>query len=326
MNFPRRQFLRLAGASVTVLSLPRVAFALDYPTRPVRWIVPYAAGGAVDIIARLLGQWLAERLGQPFVIENRPGPGGNAGTEAVARAPADGYTLLSLAAGSMISPSLHQKLSFDLARDIAPVASVGRFPHAIAVHPSVPAHSIPELIAYARANPGKVNEGSLTGGSVHLAAELFKMATGANITHVPYRVGAATLADILSGQLQVSFEIGGILAEHIKLGKLHGLAVTTAERWDGLPDLPAVREFVPGYEASSAGGVGVPKNTPVEIVEKLNREINAGLANERVRARLTDLGATTLIGSPAEFGQLIATEIERWGKAIKAANIRPDGD
>jgi tripartite-type tricarboxylate transporter receptor subunit TctC len=324
MNFARRQFLGLAGISGAMLSLPRTTFAVDYPTRPVRWIVPYAAGGAVDVIARLIGQWLAERLGQPFVIENRPGAGGNAGTEAVARAPADGYTLLSLAAGNMISPSLYQRLNFDLARDIAPVASVGRFPHALAVHPSVPVRSIPEFIDYARAYPGKLNEGSLTGASVHLAAELFKMATAANITHVPYRTGSTALADVLSGQLQVSFEIGGILAEHIKRGQLRGLAVTTAERWEGLPNLPMVREFVPGYEVSSAGGVGVPKNTPVEIIEKLNQEINAGLADDKVRARLIDLGATTLIGSPGEFGQLIAREIERWGRAIRAANIKAE--
>jgi tripartite-type tricarboxylate transporter receptor subunit TctC len=324
MTLPRRRFLHLAASVAALPAAVRVAWAQTYPTRPVRWIVPFAPGGVPDIIARLLGQWLSERLGQPFVIENRPGAGSNAGTEAVARAAADGYTLLSVAAGSMISPSLYRNLNFDFLRDIGPVASVGRFPHAIAVHPALPVHSIPELIAYARDNPRKLNEGSLTGASVHLASELFKMASGANIVHVPYRSGATALADTVSGQLQVSFDIAGVLAEFVDTGKLRGLAVTTTDRWEGLPTIPAVSEFVPGFVASSAGGIGVPRHTPPEIIEKLTKEINAGLNNEKIRTRLTSLGATVLIGSPADFGKLIADEVERWGRAIRAAEIRPE--
>ena len=224
----------------------------------------------------------------------------------------------------MISPSLYQKLSFNFLRDIAPVASVGRFPHVIAVHPSLPVNSIPELIAYARANPGSLNEGSLTGTSVHLALELFKTATGVSIVHVPYRGGTGTVADVLSGQLQVSFEIAGVLAERIRAGKLRALAVTSPERWEGLSDVPTVGEFVPGFTVSSVGGVGAPKNTPVEIIERLNKEINAGLADEKIKARLAHLGATTLISSPREFERLIADEIERWSGAIRAANIRAE--
>jgi tripartite-type tricarboxylate transporter receptor subunit TctC len=272
----------------------------------------------------LLGQWLSERLGQPFIVDNRPGAGGNIATEAVVRSAADGYTLLSITASSTISPSLYKKLNFNFVRDIVPVATVGRFPHAVAVHPSVPVNTIPELITYARANPGKLNEGSLTGASVHLASELFKKATGVNITHVPYRGGTGTIADVLSGQMQVSFEIAGVLAEHIKASNLRGLAVTAADKWEGLPDLPTVGEFVPGFAVSSTGGVGVPKDTPIEIVNRLNKEINAGLANERIKARLTDLGAAILVGSPGEFGRLIMDEIERWGGAIRAANIEAE--
>jgi tripartite-type tricarboxylate transporter receptor subunit TctC len=324
MSFGRRRFLQFAGAVGAFPTLVGRALALDYPARPVRWIVPTAAGSAPDIIARLLGQWLTERLGQPFVIDNRPGAGGNVGTEAAARAPADGYTLVSIPASSMISPSLYEKLTFNFVRDIAPVASVGRFPHAVAVHPSLPVNSVPELIAYARTNPGKLNEGSLTGASVHLALELFKMATGASIVHVPYRGGMGAVADVLSGQLQVSFEIAGVLAEHIRAGKLRALAVTTADRWDGLPGVPAVGEFVPGFVVSSAGGIGAPRNTPDEILKKLNKEINAGLADEKISARLADLGAMTLIGSPEEFRALIADEIKRWGTAIRAANIKAE--
>jgi tripartite-type tricarboxylate transporter receptor subunit TctC len=317
MSFARRHLLQLAGAAVVASAPPQLAFAFDYPTRAVRWIVPYAAGSAPDIVARLLGQWLTERLGQAFVIENRPGAGGNIGTEAVVRAPADGYMLLSVAAGSMISPSLYPKLNFDFIRDIAPVASLIRVPHVVAVHPLLPVTSISELISFARVNPGRLTEGSLTGASVHLASELFKMMTGVNIVHVPYRSGVLT--DLLSGELQVSFDTATLLAESIRAGKLRAIAVTTATRWEGLPDVPTVGEFVPGYEVSSAGGIGVPKNTAPEIIEKLNKEINAGLANDSIRARLANLGATTLPGSPANFAQLIASETEKWARVIKFA-------
>jgi tripartite-type tricarboxylate transporter receptor subunit TctC len=322
MSLTRHEFLRFAGATIVLSALPGVAAAIEYPQRPVRWIVPAAPGSTPDIIARLLGQWLTERLGQPFIIENRPAAGGNLATEAAAHAPADGYTILSIVASTLISPSLYEKLNFDFVRDIAPVASVGRFPHAISVHPTVPVNTIPELIAYARANPGKLNEGSLTGASVHMAAELFKIAAGVDIVHVPYRGGAATITEVLSGNVQVSFDLAGLVAEHIKAGRLRGLAITTAERWEGLPSLPTVAETVPGFEVSSAGGVGAPKNTPVEIIERLNSEINAGLADEKIKARLTDLGATSLVGSPSDFGRFISAEIERWGKAVRAANIK----
>jgi tripartite-type tricarboxylate transporter receptor subunit TctC len=324
VSIARRHFLQFAGATVLAPAPAHLAIALDYPTRPVRWVVPSAPGSTPDIIARLLGQWLSERLGQPFIVDNRPGAGGNIATEAVVRSAADGYTLLSITASSTISPSLYKKLNFNFVRDIVPVATVGRFPHAVAVHPSVPVNTIPELITYARANPGKLNEGSLTGASVHLASELFKKATGVNITHVPYRGGTGAIADVLSGQMQVSFEIAGVLAEHIKASNLRGLAVTAADKWEGLPDLPTVGEFVPGFAVSSAGGVGVPKDTPIEIVNRLNKEINAGLANERIKARLIDLGAAILVGSPGEFGRLIMDEIERWGGAIRAANIEAE--
>jgi tripartite-type tricarboxylate transporter receptor subunit TctC len=322
MSIRRREILRLAGAAAAAQVMPHVAFAVDYPTRPVRIVVPYGPGSVPDITARLLAQWLAERLGQPFVVENRPGAGGNLGTEAVAQASPDGYTLLAIAAANMINPSLYDKLNFNFIRDIAPVASVGRAAHVIAVHPSIPVDSIPELIAYARTNPGKLNEGSLTGASVHMAAEFFKMSTGVNIVHVPYRTGALT--DLLSGQLQISFDSVGVLGESVKSGKLRGLAVTTPTRWDGLPHLPTVGDSVPRFEVTSAGGMGAPKSTPPEIIEKLNREINAYLTTDKFRARMADLGAEVLIGSPADFAKLIAAETEKWAKVLRIANIKPE--
>jgi tripartite-type tricarboxylate transporter receptor subunit TctC len=261
-------------------------------------------------------------LGQPFVIENRPGAGANIGTEAVVRAPSDGYTLLSIASAQMISPSLYDKLSFNFIRDIAPIASTGRGASIVSVHPSIPVNSIPEFIAYARANPGRLNEGSLTGGLVHLAVESFKMSTGVNIVHVPYRSGA--LADVLSGQLQVSFETFGVQGEAVKAGKVRALAVTSPTRWDGLPDIPTVGDFLPGFEVTGAGGIGAPKGTPPEIIEMLNREINAGLTSKDYQARITSLGLAILVGSPADYGKLIASEIERWGKAVKFAGIKAE--
>jgi tripartite-type tricarboxylate transporter receptor subunit TctC len=322
MNFARRHFIQFVGAAAAAPILPRFAFAQAYPTRPVRIIVPYGAGTVPDVVTRLLGQALSERLGQPFIIENRPGAGGSIGTEAVVRAAADGYTLLSIAGGNYISPSLFDKLSFNFIRDIAPIASHGRYACVISVHPSIPVHSIPELIAYARANPGQLSEGSLTAGPIHLASEWFKMMTGVNIVHVPYRSGA--LADLLSGRLTVSFDTVGVLAESIRAGKVRGLAVTTATQWAGLPEVPTVGEFVQGFEVNSPGGFGAPKDTPREIVDVLNKEINIALADSKMRGRIVDLGGTTLASSPAEFGKIIADETEKWARVIRAANIKPE--
>jgi tripartite-type tricarboxylate transporter receptor subunit TctC len=324
MRFARRQFLRLIGAVAVAFTLPHIASALDYPTRPVRLIVPYGAGSSPDLLVRLLGQWLSERLGQPFIIENRPGGAANLGTEAVVHAPADGYTLLVIGAANMINPSLYEKLNFNFIRDIAPVASVGRGAHVIAVNPSVPVNSISELIAFARANPGRLNEGSATGTSPHLAAELFKAWTGINIVHVPYRSGPAALPDLLTGQLQVSFDLAGVLAESIRAGKLRALAVTTSVRWNGLPEVPSVSDSLPGFEVASTGGIGAPRGTPFEIIEKLNREINAALADDAIRTRIADLGSIVPIGTLSDFAKLIASETEKWGKAIRAANIKTE--
>jgi tripartite-type tricarboxylate transporter receptor subunit TctC len=324
MRFACRQFLRLIGVAGVAFTLPHIASAVDYPTRPVRLIVPYGAGTTPDLLARLLGQWLSERLGQPFIIENRPGGAANLGTEAVVHAPPDGYTLLVIGAPNMINPWLLPKMSFNFIRDIAPVASVGRGVHVIAVNPSVPVNSITELIAFARANPGRLNEGSATGTSPHLAAELFKAWTATNIVHVPYRSGPAALPDLLTGQLQASFDLAGNLAESIRAGKLRALAVTTSERWNRLPDVPSVGDSLPGFAVSSGGGIGAPRGTPVEIIEKLNREINAALADARVRARIADLGSIVPLGTPSDFAKLIASETEKWGEAIRAANIKAE--
>ena len=312
MKLPRRQLLqRLASAAIAAAIIPRRALAIDYPTRLVRLIVPYGPGTVPDITARLLGQGLSERLLQSFVIENRPGAGANIGTEAVVRAPADGYTLLYIATAQMISPSLYNKLSFNFIRDIAPVASIGRAPQIVSVHPSIPVHSIPELVAFARANPGKLNEGSLTGGSTHLTAELFKMSTGVNIVHVPYR--STGMTDLLSGQLQVSFETIGVQNEAVKAGTVRALALTSAKRWERLPDIPTVGDFLPGFEVNGVGGIGAPKGTPTEIIGTLNREINASLISKRYHELMADLGGSILVGSPAEYEKLIANEIEKWG-------------
>ena len=323
MKLPRRQFLHLAVGAAALPSVSRVARAQAYPTRPVRIIVSFPAGSSGDIIARLMGQWLSERLGQPFVTENRPGAGANIGTEAVVRAPPDGYTLLLVASANAINATLYDKLDFNFIRDIAPVATIIRGPFVMVVNPSVPSRTVPEFIAYAKANPGKINFASVGNGTTpHVGGELFKMMTGVNMVHVPYRGLPPALTDLIAGQVQMSFVAAVASIEYIRAGKLRALAVTTTTRSDVLPDLPTVGEFLPGFEASIWLGIGAPKNTPTEIVDRLNKEINAGLADPTIKARLTDLGSTTLTGSPSDFGKLIADETKKWAKVIRAANIK----
>ena len=325
MKLPRRRFLYLAAAAAALPAVSRIASAQAYPTRPVRFIIGYPPGGSADITARLLGQWLSERLGQPFVIESRPGVGTNIATEAVVNAPPDGYTLLLVAPANAINATLYEKLNHNFIRDIAPVAGLIRFPNVIVVNPSVPAKTVPELIAYAKANPGKLNMASSGNGStIHVSGELFKMMTGVNMLHVPYRGGAPALTDMISGQVQVMFDNVPTSIEFIRAGKLRALAVTTATRSEVLPDLPTVADFVPGYEASAWYGVGVPKGTPDDIIDKLNKEINAILAEPKAKARLADLGASLLAGSPADFGRLVADETEKWGKVVKFSGAKPD--
>ena len=302
-----------------------MATAQTYPTRPVRFIIGYPPGGSADITARLLGQWLSERLGQPFVIESRPGASTNIATEAVVRAPPDGYTLLLVAPANAINATLYEKLNFNFISDIAPVAGIIRFPNVMVVNPSVPAKTVPQFIAYAKANPGRLNMASSGNGStIHVSGELFKMMTGVNMIHVPYRGGAPALTDMISGQVQVMFDNVPTSIEFIRAGKLRALAVTTATRSEVLPDLPTVADFVPGYEASAWYGVGVPKGTPDDIVDKLNKEINAILAEPKAKARLADLGASPLAGSAADFGKLVADETEKWGKVVKFSGAKPD--
>jgi len=323
MKFPRRQFLQLAAGVAALPTLARIAQAQSYPSRPVRIITGFAAGGATDILARLTSQWLSERLGQPFVIENRPGAGGNIATEFVVRAPADGYTLLLVGPNSAINATLYDKLNFNFIRDIAPVASISREPLVMLVNPSVPAKTIPELIAYAKANPGKLNMASGgTGTAPHMAGELFKMMAGVNLVHVPYRGGGPALTDLLGGQVQVMFAGPPSAIPYIRTGTLRPLAVTTATRSEALPDVSTVGEFVPGYEASAWFGVSAPRNTPAEIIDKLNREINAALADPKIKARLADLGDTVLPGSPTDFGKLIADETEKWAKVVKFSGAK----
>ncbi len=325
MKLPRRKFLHLAAGAAALPAASRFAWAQAYPTRPVRIVVGLPPGGANDIVARLMGQWLSERLGQSFVIENRPGAASSIGTEVVVRAPADGYTLLLVSSDSAISATLYEKLSFNFIRDIAPVAGIVRLPFLMLVHPSVPANTVPEFIAYAKANPGKINIASPgIGTAPHLAGELFKTMAGLNLAHVPYRGGAPALTDLISGQVQVMFLSPAASIEYIRSGRLRALAVTSATRWEGLPDLPTVVDFLPGYEASVWFGVGAPKNTPSEIVEKLNKEINAGLADRKLNARLADLGGDVLALSPADFGKFIADETEKWAKVIKFAGVKAE--
>jgi tripartite-type tricarboxylate transporter receptor subunit TctC len=323
MKLPRRKFLHLAAGAAALPALSRIAFAQAYPSRPVRLIVPIAPAGATDITARLIGQWLSERLGQPFIIENRPGGGGNIGTEAVVHAPADGYTLLMAGSFNATNAALYDKLNFNFIRDIAPVAGVFRGPFAMVVNPSVPAKSVPEFIAYAKANPRKLNMASAGNGTAsHVAGELFKMMAGVDLVHVPYRGGGPAVNDLLGGQVQVMFPTTVASIGHIRSGRLRALAVTAAMRSDALPDIPTVGEFVPGYEASTWYGVCAPKGTPAEIVEKLNKEVNAGLADPKIKARLLDLGGDVHALSPADFGKHIAEETEKWAKVVKFAGIK----
>jgi tripartite-type tricarboxylate transporter receptor subunit TctC len=325
MKLPRRQFLHLAVGTAVLPAVTRVAKAETYPTRPVRVIVTFAAGGPNDIIARLMGQWLSERFGQQFVIENRPGAGGTIGTEVVVNAPPDGYTLVLASPANAINATLYGNLSYNFIRGIAPVAGIALAPSVMEVHPSVPAKTVPEFIAYANANPGKINMASGgIGSSQHAIGELFKMMARVDLTHVPYRGEAPALADLLGGQVQVIFGNMPSSIEYLRAGKLRPLAVTTSTRSEALPQVPTVGDFVPGYEASIWYGIGAPKSTPPEIVDKLNREINLGLADSKLKARFAGLGAAVLAGSPADFGQFIGKETEKWAKVVKFADIKPD--
>jgi tripartite-type tricarboxylate transporter receptor subunit TctC len=325
MTLPRRQFLHLASGAAALPVVSRVSWAQAYPTRPVRWIVPTAPAGATDIVARLIGRWLSERLGRAFVIENRPGAGTNIGTEAVVRAPPDGYTLLSATVANAINATLNNKLNFNFIRDIAPVAGIARVPNVMVVNPTFPAKTVPEFIAYAKAHPGEINFGSSGSGTTpHLSGELFKMMAGVNIVHVPYRSAASALTDLLGGQVQVMFDNMPSSIDHIRTGRLRPLAVTTQSRSAALPDVATMSDFLPGYEASAWWGVGVPRNTPAEIIDTLNREINVALGDLTMKARLGDLGATVLPGSPADFGTLIAEETEKWARAVKFAGIKAE--
>ena len=325
MKLPRRNFLHLAAGAAALPAYSRIARAQAYPTRPVRMIVPFPPAGSSDILARLIGPWLSDRLGQPFVIENRPGAATNIGTEVVVRAPPDGYTLLVFEASQAINATLYDKLNFVFLRDIAPIACIIRTPLVMEVHPSVPAKTVPEFIAYAKANPGKINMASAGNGSPqHVGGELFKMMAGVDMVHVPYRGEALALPDLISGQVQVLF--GTMLGSlgYIRAGKLRALAVTSATRQEALPDVPTVGEFLPGFEARGWYGIVVPKATPTEIVKKLNKAINAALADPNMKKRLTDLGAAVFAGSPADFGKFIADETVKWAKVVKSAGIRPE--
>jgi tripartite-type tricarboxylate transporter receptor subunit TctC len=325
MKLPRRTFLRLAASAAAIPAVTRMARAQGYPTRPVRLVVGFAAGSTTDILARLMSLWLSERLGQSFAVENRPGAGGNIGAETVVRATPDGYTILMVPPAVAANATLYEHLSFDFIRDTAPVAGVVRVPNVVEVNPSVPVKSIPELIAYAKANPGKLSFASAgIGTASHLAGQLFNARTGADLQHVPYRGDGPAMTDLIGGQVQVGFATMTASIGHIRAGKLRPLAVTTAKRSDALPDIPTVSDFVPGFEASSWFGIAAPKATPADIVERLNRETNAGLADQRIAARLADMGGMPLTGSPADFGKLIADETDKWSKVIRAAGIKAE--
>jgi tripartite-type tricarboxylate transporter receptor subunit TctC len=325
MKLPRRKFLQLAAGAAALPAVSRIARAQTFPARPVRIVVTFPAGSTSDILARPMAQWLSERLGHPFVIDNRPGAGGTIGTEAVVRAPADGYTLLLVSGSHMVNETLYDKLNFNFIRDIAPIAGISRETSVMLVNPSLPAKTVPEFIAYAKANPGKINMASAgVGAPSHVMGELFKMMAGVNLVHIPYRGSPPALTDLLGGQVQVLFSTTTASIAYIRAGTLRALAVTTATRSEALPDVPTVGEFVPGYEASAVWGLGAPRNTPPEIIDKLNSEINAGLADPKIKARLADLGGAVIALSPAKFGKLIAAETEKWGKVIRAANIKPE--
>jgi len=325
MKLPRRSLLHLTAGATVLSALSRMAIAETYPARPVRIIVPFGSAGATDIVARVLGHWLSDRLGQQFIVDNRPGAGSNIGTEAVVRSAPDGYTLLLVGPPAAINASLYEKLSFNFMRDIAPIAAIVRFPNVMVVNPSVPATTVPELIAYAKANPGKINFVSTgIGSSPHVNGELFKMMAGIEMIHVPYRSAAAAMTDLLSGQMQLYLGTAAATIGYIKGGSLRALAVTTAARAQALPDIPTVGESVAGYEASAAYGLGAPSSTPVEIIAMLNKEINAALADARMQAQLAELGGVALPGSPADFGKLIADETEKWAKVVKFAGGKVD--
>jgi tripartite-type tricarboxylate transporter receptor subunit TctC len=323
MKFPRRQFLHLAAGAAALPVMPCVAKAQTYPARPVRIIVPFAPAGTTDIVARLMAQWLSERLGQQFVIENRPGGAGNPGTEAVVRASPDGYTLLSIDVTAAINAALFDKLNFHFIHDIAPIANIVRVANVMVVNPSFPAKTVPEFIAYAKANPGRISLASAGIGSPnHLSGELFKMMAGVNMTHVPYRGGGPAIADLLGGQVHVTFAVVTTAIEYIKASKLQALAVTSATRQEVLPDIPPMADFLPGYEATDWFGLFAPKNTPDEVIGKLNKEINAALADPKMNARLADLGGTVVRGSPSNFERLVADDTEKWSKVIRTAGIK----
>ena len=326
MRFPRREFMHLAAGAAVLPAAPHVARAQAYPSRqPVRIVVGFPPGGATDIMARLMGDWLTERLGQQFLIENKPGASGNIGTETVARAPADGYTLLQAVTPNAINAALYNNLSFDFIRDIAPVIYLARLAYVVVVNPSVPATTLPELIAYAKANPGKINYGSAGAGTPqNITCELFKMMSGVNLVHVPYKGGAPAVDDLVAGHVQVIFAPVSEAIPHIKAGKLRALAVTPAKRLDVFPDVPSVGEFLPGYEATGFAGIGAPKATPAAIIDMLNKELNAGLADPRIKARIEELGGTVVGGTPAEFGKIISDATEKWAKVIKFAGIKAE--
>jgi tripartite-type tricarboxylate transporter receptor subunit TctC len=324
VNHSRRKLLNLAAGAAALPALSRIASAQPYPTRPVHVLVGYAAGSAPDVLARLMGQWLSERFGQSFVVDNRPGAGGNLATQAVVRAPPDGYTLLLAGVSDAINATLYEKLNFNFVRDVEPVAGIARTPQVMEVNPSVPAETVPEFITYAKANPGKLSMGSAGNGSPgHVAGELFQMMTGVSMIHVPYRGAPPALTDLLGGQIQVMIASTTASIEHIRAGALRALAVTTAARLDVLPGIPTLAEFIPGYEASGWLGVCAPRNTPTEIVDQLNKAINAGLSDLKMRAQIADFGGVGLPGSPADFGELISDETEKWRKVVKFAGIKP---
>src|SRR5262245_4379618 len=323
MRLPRRQFLHWAATAVVLPAASRLAVAQAYPSRPVRILVGFAPGGPTDIAARLIGQWLSERLGQPFIVENRPGAATNIATEAVVRAPPDGYTLLAAVSSNTLNPALEPNLSFSFIRDLAMVAAIQSSPLILEVHPSVPVTSVPELTAYVKANPGKISLASFGSGTIsHVAGEMFKMTAGIQMVHVPYRGSAPMVTDLVGGQVLAAVDNLPASIEYIRTGKLRGLAVMSATRWPALPDVPPLADFQPGFEVNAWVGIAAPKGTPVEIIDRLNKEINAGLADPKITARIADLGATVLAGSPAEFDQAVVAQTEKWGKVIRAANIK----
>jgi tripartite-type tricarboxylate transporter receptor subunit TctC len=326
MTISRRRFLGLAAASITVVpAVSQFEMAHAYPIRPVRIIAPNAPGGPVDLVARLMGQWLSERLGQPFVVENRPGAGGTIGADVVVRSPPDGHTLLIASVNDAANATFYDNLNYSFTRDITPIAGIMRTPTVMVINPAIPVRSVSDFLAFAKANPGKINMASAgVGTGTHLAGELFKSMAGVEMVHVPYRGGAPAISDLIAGQVQVMFVVPNLTIEHVKAGRLRALGVTTTARWEALPDLPAVGEFVPGYEASAWFGMVGPKNMPTGVIERLNLEINAAFTDPKVKSRLANAGGTALPGSPASFGELITDEIEKWGKVIRTANIRPE--